>query len=106
MTAAHEAPARQDTCRAVRPVRWQARAACRGADREQFFPHVPAGASFRVVTEHVAWRYCHGCPVRVACDDYADRNRELGLWAGAWGRFRGSQYVRTPVIPAVREVAS
>lgn len=79
---------------------WRVRAACRTADPEVFFPEVLAGQSFQKVTEHVAWRYCAGCPVRALCDDYAERTRSLGLWAGTWRRYRNSEYLRDPVIPS------
>ena len=86
---------------------WQEQAACRGADPGLFFPRVPAGTSFQQAVEPVAWRYCHGCPVRDECDGYAEATRSLGLWAGVWRRYRGTRYIRTPVIPAAaRERAS
>jgi WhiB family redox-sensing transcriptional regulator len=63
---------------------WRARAACRGADPELFFPE--RGASLEP-----ALSYCRSCPVRVECLQYAverPANTVLGIWGGRAARAR------------------
>lgn len=62
---------------------WQLRAACRGADTEQFFhPENERGAR-RVAREAAAKAICAGCPVIRECAAYALRMREpYGIWGG------------------------
>jgi WhiB family redox-sensing transcriptional regulator len=55
---------------------WTARAACRGADTEIFYP-----ASHDEEAEALA--LCATCPVRAQCLEDALRNREThGIWGG------------------------
>ena len=61
-----------DRLEELRP-RWMAAAACRGAPIELFFP--ARGASTRR-----ARAYCERCAVQTECADYAERNREAGVW--------------------------
>lgn len=57
---------------------WADQAACRGSDLATFFP--PAGDR-RTYLAAVA--ICQGCPVRLACLDYAVENRiQFGVWGG------------------------
>jgi hypothetical protein len=59
---------------------WQTRAACKGADPEQFF----AGRGVSRETLHTALTYCAHCPVMAQCGRMADRYRWIGLWGMAW----------------------
>lgn len=59
---------------------WQRRAACKGADPEQFF----AGRGISRETVHTAVTYCARCPVMAQCGAMADRHRWIGLWGMAW----------------------
>jgi WhiB family redox-sensing transcriptional regulator len=60
---------------------WMSRAACRGKDRNIFFP----GAG-RQHAEALA--ICHGCPVRVECLEYALVTDSSGVWGGTSERER------------------
>jgi WhiB family redox-sensing transcriptional regulator len=65
-------------------VDWAMGAACRGSQREAFFP--PASIERkeeRLEREAIAKRICAGCAVRSECLDLALRNREIhGIWGG------------------------
>lgn len=79
---------------------WQQNAACTGAWPEQFFPDIRAGQNAAKLLAPVAERYCAACPVRAACDRYAEDTHSVGLWAGVLRRYRGSRYTRTPILAA------
>jgi WhiB family redox-sensing transcriptional regulator len=60
---------------------WWARAACRSADPELFFPVSAAGPSVAEVTR--AKRVCARCSVRDACLAFALATRQPhGVWGG------------------------
>jgi WhiB family redox-sensing transcriptional regulator len=60
----------------VKTRAWAARAACRGADTEIFYPTTPD-------EEAEALALCATCPVRAQCLEDALRNREIyGIWGG------------------------
>ena len=60
---------------------WMARAACRGADPELFFPK--NGREAQVTAKYVKATYCNPCPVRNECLQEAVANCELiGIWGG------------------------
>ena len=77
---------------------WQQDAACRGAWPELFFPDIRAGQNVTPQVKPVAERYCAACPVRTACDRYAEATHSLGLWAGVWRRYHGTSYTRTRIL--------
>jgi WhiB family redox-sensing transcriptional regulator len=61
---------------------WQAFAACRGSDRDVFFP-----SRGEAIGEAVA--ICQGCPVRAECLEYAlINNEQFGVWGGLSERQR------------------
>ena len=61
---------------------WRSQALCRGLDPEIFYP-----ASDEEADE--AKSVCSGCPVRVACLEYALAARERdGIWGGCTERER------------------
>lgn len=62
---------------------WQLRAACRGADTEQFFHPENERGPRRLAREAAAKAVCARCPVQRECADYALRTREpYGIWGG------------------------
>jgi WhiB family redox-sensing transcriptional regulator len=63
---------------------WAAAAACRGAQREAFFPpNAIERKEERLEREAVAKRICAGCSVQIACLELALRNHEIhGIWGG------------------------
>lgn len=62
-------------------MEWSDRAACLGADAEQFFP-VGAGAAASWETA-AAKRICAGCDVVAECREYALATRQtFGVWGG------------------------
>lgn len=64
------------------PNGWAARAACRHADPDLFFPVAPAGPSARQVAQ--AKEVCAHCPVRRPCLEFAvDTGQGFGVWGGA-----------------------
>lgn len=65
---------------------WRDRAACAGAEPEQFLPERPRiGRQIAMPDlEALAWRYCHGCPVRDECGTAADHHQDVGLRGGAY----------------------
>lgn len=69
-------------------MEWSDRAACLGADAEQFFP-VGAGAAASWETA-AAKKICAGCTVVDECRDYALRTRQtFGVWGGLDEEERG-----------------
>lgn len=67
---------------------WRSIAACRGEDINLFFPPKETLARGTV---H-AFSICDRCPVRKACEDYANTNRiKDGIWGGSsrWPVKRG-----------------
>ncbi len=57
---------------------WRARAACRHADPELFFPEYTAGPKIER-----AKQICDGCPVRARCLDWAlSHGASFGIWGG------------------------
>lgn len=60
-------------------MEWAADAACVGMDTEKFYSDPPAIEALFV---------CAACPVRVQCDDYADRRGDV---YGVWGARTGYQ---------------
>lgn len=75
------------------PDDWRSRGACVGADPELFSPPGEderiRGYPPRAVQ---AAGFCHGCPVREECRDWADRRREVGVWGGSWRNGIGAHY--------------
>ncbi|MCD2186192.1 WhiB family transcriptional regulator [Actinomycetospora soli] len=63
---------------------WQARAACRDADPELFFPASDDFTAIETAAQLVAAaKVCHHCPVRRECLTYAvDSGQRHGIWAG------------------------
>lgn len=60
---------------------WHARAACRDADPELFFPTGNTGPALLQIEEAKA--YCRGCPVLDACQAHAlTTGEKWGLWGG------------------------
>ena len=78
MTAARPRP-RISAAPARFAARWQARAACRGARIEVFFPGRGEAAG-------PARQVCARCPVRRQCLEFAVSNRIVsGIWGGLTG---------------------
>lgn len=64
------------------PGDWMRKGSCRGLDSRIFFP--PQGGSLEAARE-----ICAGCPVKLACEDYALKHRRCeGVWAGLCERER------------------
>lgn len=65
-------------------IDWSTVAACRGAQREAFFPpNVIERREDRLEREAVAKRICAGCAVLDECLALAVRNHEIhGIWGG------------------------
>lgn len=63
---------------------WQERSACRGADRESFFPPVESDE----VLEKIRRDYCNLCPVTRQCLNSAMAHRDTGIWAGTTSAHR------------------
>lgn len=76
---------------------WRGYAACRGADPRLFFPDSADGEA--PDRGERAKRLCGGCPVRVACLDWAlATGQELGVWGGtAAGERRAMRAARLRV---------
>ena len=53
---------------------WQRRGACRGINRDIFFPDD--------IPDPRALALCHRCPVKEACLDWALSHDEVGIWGG------------------------
>lgn len=82
---------------------WRADAACIGADPALFAPleeHEPRRYRRYPERATLAASYCAACPVRRPCAAYADRRRELGVWAGAWRTGAGRDYRSRRITPA------
>lgn len=61
---------------------WRARAACRGADVDVFFPTRGGDVG-------PALAFCRRCPVAAECADYAlDNGERFGVWGGLAARNR------------------
>ena len=59
------------------PLDWQRDAACRGMNRDLFFPEYGFMLEPRVIAT------CHRCPVRERCLQWAlDNDEENGVWGG------------------------
>ncbi|MFI8106596.1 WhiB family transcriptional regulator [Streptomyces sp. NPDC086023] len=62
---------------------WTDAAACSGMDVEAFYVQGTARSALALTT-------CRGCPVRDACREYAESNKEaFGIWGGLTARQRG-----------------
>ena len=62
-------------------VNWRARAACRDADPELFFPEGTMGPAIEATRR--AKRICGPCQVREQCLEWALRHRaNFGVWGG------------------------
>jgi WhiB family transcriptional regulator, redox-sensing transcriptional regulator len=60
---------------------WHARAACRNADPELFFPEGALGPARQAVAR--AQRICFACPARARCLDWALTHGAIyGIWGG------------------------
>lgn len=92
--------------RVITDTSWQARARCRGANLDLFFPRFKRGENVRHRLEPVAARWCRPCPVRAQCHQQAEDLREHGLWAGVWRRHYGNTYRATPMWPDAAQKAS
>ena len=68
----------------VTTMEWAAAAACRGAQREAFFPpNSIERREDRLEREAIAKRICAGCAVLEQCLALAVRNHEShGIWGG------------------------
>lgn len=63
------------------PPHWQARAACRHADPDVFFPEGTAGPALRAADQ--AKQVCGRCPVQARCLNWAlDHGVAFGIWGG------------------------
>lgn len=77
---------------------WMARAACRDADTDLFFP--PEGEE----APAAALRLCRACEVRDACLTYALANPDLGgIWAGTSARARARMRRRARLNSTTKE---
>jgi WhiB family transcriptional regulator, redox-sensing transcriptional regulator len=62
-------------------MNWRARAACRLADPELFFPEGTASAAPREIA--AAKQICSGCLVQTRCLDWAlHQTADFGIWGG------------------------
>jgi WhiB family redox-sensing transcriptional regulator len=65
------------------PLGWLARAACRNATADDFFPDGPVTAPAVARQVERAKRVCSCCPVRAACLAYAMETMPAhGIWGG------------------------
>jgi WhiB family redox-sensing transcriptional regulator len=63
---------------------WQQHGACRREDPELFFPPEVELVEDRRAREREARAICAGCPVRLACLEWAiATGQRLGIWGGA-----------------------
>jgi WhiB family redox-sensing transcriptional regulator len=68
---------------------WQADAACAGSDPSWWFPESGCGRNWWLTPESLmALQICNECPVRRECGDFADREREVGIWGGEFRKYR------------------
>lgn len=56
---------------------WQDQGRCKGMPVNIFYPE-KVGAANAVEAK----RICAGCPIRLACQEYALTHREAGVWGG------------------------
>jgi Transcription factor WhiB len=66
----------------LRILDWSARAACKDADGDLFFPPDNERGNYRAIREAKAKRVCHTCPVTTQCRQEADDNGHVGIWGG------------------------
>lgn len=73
---------------AFEPMLFAEIGACRGADQTIFFP--VHGDRIDVTEDELAAAntFCNGCPVRIACHDWALHHETEGIWAGTTPRQR------------------
>lgn len=81
----YTASAFRDLCEMVGPIGWQEHSACRTADWRLFSPPEDGERlrSYPVRAVEAA-AFCRRCPVLADCRQFADENREVGVWAGTW----------------------
>lgn len=60
---------------------WRSRAACRGTDPEMFFPVAEAGPVLERQIDRAKW-VCDGCPVQLACREWAVDSLPHGIAGG------------------------
>jgi WhiB family redox-sensing transcriptional regulator len=84
-------------------IDWTMAAACRGAQREAFYPpNTVERREDRLEREAVAKRICSGCAVQTECLDLALRNHEMhGIWGGLNEEERRSLFRISPPSPTV-----
>lgn len=73
---------------------WIDEAACRGMDREAFFPP----GTLLTATAQEALATCGRCPVRAECLAYAVDTGSSGIWGGKLLRTHSSQARATPIV--------
>lgn len=73
----------QETTMTTEDAHWTRRAACRGTDPERF-ADVDREKWPPPESVEAARHFCAGCPVRAACDAYAERLGAVGVWAGKY----------------------
>jgi hypothetical protein len=75
-------------------MEWEKRAACRGAPLSEFFADDGEGLSrTRERMRRSARLFCALCPVLSDCARWADREGEVGLFAGVYRSSPGSHMV-------------
>jgi WhiB family transcriptional regulator, redox-sensing transcriptional regulator len=79
-------------------MQWRAEAACRDVDPELFFTDAENGPALRRMRP-IAEMNCRQCPALERCAEYADDQREQGLWAGTFRTKRPGEYTRIPLFP-------
>jgi WhiB family redox-sensing transcriptional regulator len=58
-------------------------AACRGQDTRIFFEHEDVRAARRLAALEKARKFCHQCPIKRDCLDYAvATGQQFGVWGG------------------------
>jgi WhiB family redox-sensing transcriptional regulator len=79
---------------------WEQQAACRSASPALFFPQ-PNQTAIDLQKVELAKKFCHSCPVRQACLDYAMRMEgsatsdfRAGIYGGLTPRERSGLYQR------------
>lgn len=75
---------------------WKEQAACRTVNRGNFFLN-------RGQSSAVARRACAKCPVRIECEEYANRNSLEGWWGGRLHK-ASEKYNRGPVQSQIQDV--
>jgi WhiB family redox-sensing transcriptional regulator len=61
---------------------WREDAACQGMDTEMWFPAGPRARGAEAGLVRQALEICGGCPVRMACLEFAVRTVQRGIWGG------------------------